>query len=100
MPASLRLDLKKLRVHLKVKELEFASPQELATELHITPGSVSPLAMINARSTLLLIDYLVWHAPEIGVHPNKNTATLVLTHKAFARFCESLSTQYEVLPRA
>ena len=98
MPGEKRLDIKKLKFHLKVKELHFGSPEELAAELQLTPGSVSPLAMINAKHTTLLIDYIVWNASEIGVHPNKNTATLVFTHNAFAQFCLSLTARFEVLP--
>lgn len=97
MPGANRLNLKSLRTHLKVKELKFGTPEELLSELHLTPGSVSPLAMIYARNTRLVIDQRVWDSAEIGVHPNKNTATLVLSHDAFARFCSSLSVQYEVV---
>lgn len=95
-----RLDLKQLRTRLGVKELKFGTPEELAHELRLKPGSVSPLAMIHATNTKLLVDSAVWEAAEIGVHPNKNTATLVLTHEAFARFCATLSSPWEVLPHA
>jgi Ala-tRNA(Pro) deacylase len=100
MPGHERLDLKSLKQYLKVKELKFGTPEELAAELHLEPGSVSPLAMIHAKNTKLLVDSKIWEAAEIGVHPNKNTATLVLTHTAFARFCATLSASWEVLPHA
>lgn len=100
MPGHERLDLKRLKRHLGVKTLEFGTPEELAAELCLQPGSVSPLAMIHAKNTRLLVDSKIWEAAEIGVHPNKNTATLVLTHEAFVRFCTTLSCPYEVLPHA
>lgn len=95
-----RLNLKYLKQHLGVKELKFGTPKELAAELHLQPGSVSPLAMIHATKTRLLVDSKIWEAAELGVHPNKNTATLVLTHNAFARFCTTLAVPWEVLPHA
>ncbi len=100
MPGALRLDLAWLKRHLKTKELTFGTPEELAAELMLAPGSVSPLAMMHAHTTTLLIHPDVWEAAEIGVHPNTNTATLVMTHAAFAAFCASLHARYEVLPRA
>ena len=100
MPGAQRLDLKRLKQYLKVKNLFFASPEELFAELHLKPGSVSPLAMIYTRNTRLLIDSEVWSAAEVGVHPNKNTSTLVLTHDSLARFCSTLAAPYEVLPHA
>ncbi len=100
MPSAKRLDIKHLKKYLQIKELKFATPEELAAELQLKPGSVSPLAMIHAKHTILLIDENVWNAEEIGVHPNKNTSTLVLKHEAFERFCSTLSALYKVIPNA
>ena len=100
MPSAKRLDIKHLKKYFQVKKLNFATPEELAAELQLKPGSVSPLAMIHAKNTTLLIDQEVWNANEIGVHPNKNTSTLVLKHEAFERFCSKLSAPHKVIPNA
>ncbi len=100
MPSVKRLNIKHLKKYLQVKEIEFATPEELAAELQLKPGSVSPLAMIHAKHTILLIDEEVWNAEEIGVHPNKNTSTLVLKHDEFERFCATLAAPYKVIPNA
>ncbi len=95
-----RLDMKKLKNHLQVKELHFASPEELKTELYLSPGSVSPLGMIHAKHTRLLIDKEIWDAKQAGFHPNVNTATLVLDHTDIEKFCNSLFCPWEVIDLA
>ena len=97
MPGEERLNMKALRVFLKLKELHFGTPEELKQELHTTPGSVSLFSLINARSTTLILDQHVWEAERIGAHPNINTATLVITHAALERFCTSLLHPYKIL---
>ena len=66
MPSAKRLDIKHLKKYFQVKKLNFATPEELAAELQLKPGSVSPLAMIHAKNTIililrLLIFYLILH---------------------------------------
>lgn len=89
MPGEKRLDMKGLRQTLELKELHFASPEELKAELHLTPGSVSILGMIHARKTQLIVDRALWEADAVGFHPNRNTATLVLSHKYFEKLYNS-----------
>lgn len=97
MPGEERLNMKLIRAALKVKELHFGSPEELKQELRVAPGSVSLFALIHARSTTLIIDQHVWDAEQIGAHPNINTSTLVISHEALVRFCNSLSPAYKIL---
>ena len=92
-----RLDIKALKKHLKVKDLQFASPQELKEELSLTPGSVSIFGMIHAKNTHLMIDKKIWEAEQAGFHPNINTATLILTHTELEKFCSTLTTSWEVV---
>ena len=97
MEAEKKLDTKKLKKHLNVKELKFASPQELKKHLNISPGSVSILNLIYSNSVYLIVDKKIWDADSVGFHPNVNTATLELDHKNFVKYYESLSCKKEIL---
>ncbi len=99
LPGEKRADLKAIKKNLGVKELHFASSEELKKELNLTPGSVSLFGMIHAKNTRLLIDKEIWEAQEVGFHPNINTATLVINHKDLEKFCNNLSS-WEVLSLA
>ena len=97
LPSHKRLNLKFLKQTLGVKELRFGSPEELLEELHLTPGSVSPLGMMHAKHTQFILDEELWNASEIGAHPNINTATLVLAHVDLAKFYAALSCPKRIL---
>lgn len=100
MNANKKLNISLLRKHLSAKKVHFASPEELYSKLHLTPGSVSLFGMINARDINLIIDREVWDAPSSGFHPNINTSTLVISKDSLRLFCKSLSISPEVLELA
>lgn len=95
--AEKRLDMKKMRIHLKVEKLHFGSPEELKEELNLTPGSVSIFGMIHAKTTSLILDKELWEAESVGFHPNINTATLEVSHESLKNFYDSLSCKKEIL---
>jgi len=97
LPAEKRLDIKSLKTKLNLKELHFASPEELKKELHLTPGSVSIFGMIYSLSVFLIIDKALWSSALVGFHPNINTSTLVLDHKNLVKFYNSISARKEVI---
>lgn len=99
MKAEKRLDTKKLREHLKIKKLNFASPQELKEEVNLTPGSVSIFGAIYIKDkrVKLIIDEDVWSAPTVGFHPNINTSTLEINHENLEKYFESLKCEKEIL---
>jgi Ala-tRNA(Pro) deacylase len=97
MPGEKRLDIKSLKIKLAAKELHFASPEELKSELGLTPGSVSIFGMINAKNVLLVIDEEVWNADITGFHPNINTETLEIKHKDLEKFVNSLNCKHIIL---
>ncbi len=97
MEAEKKLDTKKLKKHLNVKELTFASPEELKKNLNATPGSVSIFNMIYSNSVHLILDKKIWDAESVGFHPNVNTATLELDHQNFVKYYESLNCKKEML---
>ncbi len=97
LPAEKRLNIPALRKNLKLKELFFASPEELKKELNLTPGSVSLFAMIYAKNVFLIIDKELWQQEKLGFHPNINNSTLVISHDALEKFVNSLHAKKEVL---
>jgi len=93
-----RADLKKLGEQLCEKRLQFVSPEGLMRYLGLTPGSVSPLGLINdeKREVTFLLDEELLNQDTIYIHPNINTATLAIPTNEFKRFIESLG--YAVVP--
>ena len=76
-----RVDLKAFRRAHGTRPLRFASAEELLQYLQLTPGSVTPLGLLNDRThrVQLFLDKAFLLPPgRIGVHPNDNTATVWL----------------------
>lgn len=76
-----RVDLKAFRRAQGLRPLSFATARELWEKLALTPGSVTPLGVLNDESAQVQVylDEDFRAAPgRIGVHPNENTATVWL----------------------
>jgi len=72
-----RVDLKEFRKQNGLRNLSFASEADLMEYMQLTPGSVSPLGLLNDpehRVQFYLDAELARN--KIGVHPNDNTATV------------------------
>ena len=80
VPAAARVDLKALPQAIGCKRVSFAKPEDMERLLGISPGSVTPLAMINAApgSVTVVLDEGLAAAPRVNVHPLRNTATIGL----------------------
>lgn len=76
-----RVDLKEFRKRNQTRPLSFASQEDLMNILHLIPGAVTPLGLLNDEerkvSFYLDQDFTVGKQ-KIGVHPNENTATVWL----------------------
>jgi Ala-tRNA(Pro) deacylase len=81
VPAAARVDLKALPAAIGSKRVSFGKAEDMAHLLCIAPGSVTPLAAINAApgSITVVLDASLARAAAVGVHPLRNTATLALT---------------------
>ncbi len=90
LPAEERVDLKKLAEKLEEKKLSFGSPLKLMLYLGLEPGSVSPFGLINDKKSevKVLVHEDLLKEGKIGFHPNKNTATVVISTKDFKHFLE------------
>ena len=81
VPAEARVDLKALPQAIGCKRVSLGKPEDLMRLLGLTPGSVTPLAMINAApgSIAVVLDAGLAQAPRVNVHPLRNTATVGLS---------------------
>ena len=72
-------------------KLSFGSPERLMKHLGVTPGSVSPFALIHDadHAVRVVIDRDLTSAAKISFHPNINTATIVLAFADFQQFLDS-----------
>ena len=74
-----RVDLKDFRLKYGLRPLSFASADDLMSILKLSPGSVTPLGLLNDETSTVEL-YLDDEFTElIGVHPNKNNATVWLS---------------------
>ncbi len=74
-----RVDLKEFRKSNGLRPMSFASAEELFELTGLTPGSVTPLGLLNNAECLVHF-YMdeSFTGNLIGVHPNDNTATVWL----------------------
>jgi Ala-tRNA(Pro) deacylase len=81
VPADARVDLKALPAAIGCKRVSFGKAEDMQRLLGITPGSVTPLAAINAApgSLTVVLDAGLAVADRVNVHPLRNTATLGLS---------------------
>lgn len=94
-----RLNIKELETTLGVTKLSFASPERLLKYLGVTPGSVSPFALINdtAKEVKVFLDADVFAHEQVQFHPLVNTATLVLLAKDMLRFIEATGHPWQMI---
>ena len=76
-----KVDLKSFRNDNNTRPLSFASENDLMNIMKLTPGSVTPLGLLNDEE--LKVDFYIDkdffnNEHIIGVHPNDNSATIWL----------------------
>ena len=91
------LNIRDLEQRLKQGKLTFASPKRMMKSLGITPGSVSPLALIHDtdKHVHLFLDERLKESKTISFHPCINTASLVIGYNDFMRFLEHQGNTWE-----
>ena len=93
-----RVDLKAFRREHGLKNLSFASQEELSGILGLIPGAVTPLGLLNdeeRRVKLYLDESFGGHV--IGVHPNDNTATVWLAPEELVRLLREHGNEVEIV---
>ena len=73
-------NLKKTQKALHCRRLSFASEEDLTKYLGVSKGSVTPFGILNdtERKVTVVIDQDILCFEQVGVHPNENTATVLL----------------------
>ena len=85
LPGEKPFKTKYLSSQIGCSRLSFAGEDDMMQLLHIHPGSVSPMGLMNDRGlrVQLIIDRDLLALKEFGCHPCVNTATLRLGMKDF-----------------
>jgi Ala-tRNA(Pro) deacylase len=91
------LAIRDLEQRLKQGKLTFASPKRMMKYLGVTPGSVSPLGLINDQESHvhLFLDENLQRSKTISFHPCINTASVVIKYSDFLRFLDHTRNSYE-----
>ena len=74
------VDLKRIKAELNCRPLGFASEDDLAKYLGLNKGAVTPFGVLNDSicKVTVVFDQDILSFEQIGVHPNENTATVLL----------------------
>jgi len=91
LPADRALDLRTLADALGLRRLSFASPGRLLERLGVTPGSVTPFAVVNdpGGRVRVVLDRALLHAEALKFHPLVNSRTTVVSPAGLLRFLEA-----------
>lgn len=78
VPAEKRVNLKSLPERIGSKRVSFGKAEDMVRLIGITPGSVTPLAMVNAEpgKVHFVLDAELSDETVMNVHPLRNDATL------------------------
>ncbi len=85
-----RANLDSLAGQLGTKHLSFASAERLQRCLGLAQGEVTPLGVLNDgnHSVIVVFDRDLIGKEHLGVHPNDNTATVIVSFEGIKRFIE------------
>ena len=96
-----RVDLKAFRHTYGTRPLSLAKKKDLKKVLGLTPGSVTPLGILNDKEhkTHFFLDKDFLIPPSIiGVHPNENTATIWLKAEDLLRIITEHMNPVKIVP--
>ncbi len=94
-PHDASIDLKSLPAVIGSKKVSFGKAEDMERLIGVSPGSVTPLAAINAAAGAVkfVIDARLAQAERVNVHPLRNTASLGLSGAALVAFMASTGHQ-------
>lgn len=92
MPGALRADLKFLDKAIGAARLSFGKPELLLEVLGITPGSVTPFALLNDRErrVTIVLDSTMMAAEYVNYHPLRNDQSTTITPTDLQLFLTAL----------
>ncbi len=91
-----KVDLKSLAKQINSTRLSFASEERLMKYLGLTPGSVTPLGLVNdeEKKVEVIIDEDLGISEYICLHPNINTATVSIKYDDLLKFIKWRGNAY------
>lgn len=94
-----RLNTKLIANELGTKKLQFASADTLLETMQVTPGSVSIFGLLHSdpAQVKVIIDKELLSEPELGFHPNDNTASIFIAGGSVTKIVESLEHEHRAL---
>lgn len=94
-----KADLQNIRRQLGTSTLSFGSEERLIKYLNLSKGSVTPLGIINDTEQVVevVMDRSLIGRDKIGVHPNDNTATVVLSYADISKVIEAHGNQLHIV---
>ena len=95
-----RVDLEALAKRLSMGRFSFGKPAQLEAVLGVSPGSVTPLALINASAAgvTVVVDQAIFDFAEVNCHPLENTATTRLATADLIRFIAACGHKPLIFP--
>ncbi|PID30463.1 hypothetical protein CSA80_02265 [Candidatus Saccharibacteria bacterium] len=94
-----RLDMKDLARVLGVKKLQFVQRERVEELVGVPPGNVSVFGLLHpgAQNVYVILDASLTSEPELGFHPNDNTATVFLRPNDVIKVIESTGHEYRIM---
>jgi Ala-tRNA(Pro) deacylase len=94
-----KIGLKALQQRIGAAALSFGSPERLLEVLGVTPGSVTPFALINDGALLVnvVLDHEMMGLDFVNYHPLTNQATSTLRPDALLVFIEACGHQPQIV---
>ena len=94
-----RVDLKQLSDALGSGRLSFGSPERLMNSLGVTPGSVTPFALINDRERAVqpILDAAMMSHDRLNYHPLVNHMTTTIGRDDLLRFIAACGHTPEIV---
>jgi len=91
-------NLKNISAKIPESRLSFASEERLQKYLGLKKGEVTPLGIINdeEHSVIIILDSDLDGKKPLGVHPNDNTATVVLSFFDLIKYIKSFGNKFKV----
>lgn len=92
MPGDKRADLGKLEKRVGGARFSFGKPELLLEVLGMTPGSVTPFALINdtQKRVTVIFDEDMMKAEQVNFHPLHNAASTTIRTADLLKFAKSL----------
>lgn len=99
MPEEKRAPLSEIAEKIGSTKLSFASNERLMKYLKLTPGSVTPLAIINDEENAVevIFDEDLKKEKLLGVHPCVNTSTILITPSNLEKYVKELNNKLKYI---